>query len=68
MTSAALIRLARCRHPRRLIAFGFGSSTIQVCAECGSHRVAPNNEQSYGSWTRPKLVSDLIAEKKGKGK
>ena len=59
----ALLRLARCRHPSAHTA---GCGHVENCTLCGSAREVYST--GVGRWTRPKLVADLIAEKKGKGK
>ena len=67
--SPALLRLARCRHPRPMVAFGFGSMAREDCSNCGSYRFTRENGLGRkGKWQRPLLVADLIAEKKGSGK
>ena len=68
----ALLRLARCRHPRPTVAFGFvgfGSMAREDCSNCGSYRFTRENGLGRkGRWQRPLLVADLIAEKKGKNR
>ena len=68
-----LLRLARCRHPRASVAVWRGLGGYMLCEECrncGSDRIRNEvmSESTWSKWERPKLVSDLIAEKKGKGK
>lgn len=67
MTSPALLRLTRCRHPNRIV-MQHGSEFRQDCNACGSHRSSDDAGYHWSWWTRPKLVADLIAEKKGSGK
>lgn len=68
----ALLRLARCRHPRASVAVWrglSGSMLCETCRNCGSDRIRQDmSESTWSKWERPKLVSDLIAEKKGSGK
>ena len=68
MTSPALLRIARCRHPKyAVLSTWHYEQRQQHCTDCGSERTA-QYECTWLRWTRPKLVADLIAEKKGKGK
>ena len=67
LTSAALLRLARCRHPEASV-WSINLPTPQeVCLNCGSRRTS-RPACTWSPWVRPQLVSDLIAEKKGSGK
>lgn len=64
-----LLRLERCRHPSASLVLRYWS--LSVCRRCGSYRLAVSDGfavKGWGPWTRPQLVSDLIAEKKGSGK
>jgi len=60
----ALLRLARCRHPNEHRAKCYH---WQNCELCGSVR-RQLDPSTLSRWTRPKLVADLIAEKKERGK
>lgn len=65
--SESVLRLARCRHPRDSVWSVNAHHPHEVCLDCGSVR-AEWVSGKWANWIRPKLVADLIAEKKGSGK
>jgi hypothetical protein len=56
--TAAVERLARCRHPNPT-RHRFGGGTTELCQICGSVRVATRT--GWGRWQRPSLVIEAIA-------
>jgi hypothetical protein len=66
MIHTAVLRLARCRHPKPMVAFGFGSMAREDCSNCGSYRFTRENGLGQkGKWQRPLLVADVILIARG---
>lgn len=64
----AVLRLARCRHPKDSI---YAMPSRQSCSVCGSVRFLAGNRKAgklrFGRWERPILVDEAIRVARERG-